>query len=110
MGYLGSTAKRRRPSMRSMTSPLLPIKATLGRRGLSDGLTAAAVLAAVLGVIPAHAGSAAEHVIGPTCAKWDEVASEAIVHLVREKEDAALRQVGDAIFRMRRARRSCQMG
>lgn len=44
------------------------------------------------------------------CAQWDDLASEAIVHLVRGKDDLLVRQVGDAVFRMRRARRICQLG
>jgi hypothetical protein len=44
------------------------------------------------------------------CARWDELASEAIVHLASGKDELLVRQVGDAVFRMRRARRTCQLG
>jgi hypothetical protein len=44
------------------------------------------------------------------CARWDDMASKAIVQLVQNKRDVDLRQLGDAIFRMRRARRSCEGG
>jgi hypothetical protein len=44
------------------------------------------------------------------CADWDDAASEAIVQLVKTRRDADLQLVGDAVFRMRRARRNCHMG
>jgi len=47
----------------------------------------------------------------PVCARWDGQAGEAIVRRATEsKNDVDLRQLGDAIFRMRRARRSCDIG
>jgi hypothetical protein len=45
-----------------------------------------------------------------TCASWDAAASEAIVQLVQGRSDMDLRQVSDAIIRMRRARRLCESG
>jgi hypothetical protein len=45
-----------------------------------------------------------------TCAPWDAAASEAIMQLVRGGSDTDLRQVGDAIVRIRRARRLCETG
>ena len=45
-----------------------------------------------------------------TCAPWDVAASEAIVQLVQGKPDMDLRQVSDAVVRMRRARRLCESG
>lgn len=53
---------------------------------------------------------AAERPREPSCARWDEAASDALVGLLRGKQDADLRLVGDAVFRMRRARRNCHMG
>jgi hypothetical protein len=44
------------------------------------------------------------------CAQWDDAAGEAIVRLVQSKSDADLRKLGDAVFRMRRARRNCSAG
>jgi hypothetical protein len=45
------------------------------------------------------------------CVRWDDLAREAIARQVRDgKRDADLRQVGDAIFQLRRARRNCQAG
>jgi hypothetical protein len=53
---------------------------------------------------------ASEQVQFTACAGWDDAASDAIVQLVKAKRDADLRLVGDAVFRMRRARRNCHMG
>ena len=44
------------------------------------------------------------------CAGWDDAASDAITKMVRGQGDADLRLIGDATFRMRRARRNCHMG
>jgi hypothetical protein len=44
------------------------------------------------------------------CAQWDDAAGEAIVRLVQSKSDADLRKLGDAVFRIRRARRNCSAG
>jgi hypothetical protein len=47
----------------------------------------------------------------PLCALWDQQAGEAIARRVSERrQDPDLRQLGDAVFRMRRARRSCDIG
>ncbi len=45
-----------------------------------------------------------------TCSPWDTAARDALATLVREPGDEALRQVGDAVFRLRRARRNCEHG
>jgi hypothetical protein len=47
----------------------------------------------------------------PMCALWDGQASETITRRVHDSTgDVDLRRLGDAIFRMRRARRSCDIG
>ena len=47
----------------------------------------------------------------PMCVLWDGQASKAMVLRVTEsRDDVDLRRVGDDIFRMRRARRSCDIG
>ncbi len=45
-----------------------------------------------------------------SCARWHEAAGDAVSQLTQTMRDADLRQVGDAIFRMRRALRNCEMG
>jgi hypothetical protein len=44
------------------------------------------------------------------CQPWDEKAADVIAHLVHERTDVSLRQAGDALFRLRRARRTCGAG
>jgi len=58
----------------------------------------------------ASRAQAEQRVLDPTCTRWHETASEAVVQLVQSTRDADLRQVGDAVFRMRRARRNCETG
>lgn len=49
--------------------------------------------------------------LAPACAQWDDLARESIARQVQNgKRDADLRLVGDAIFRLRRARRNCDAG
>ena len=45
-----------------------------------------------------------------SCAHWDGRAAEAVAGLVRDASDVSLRAAGDALFRLRRARRNCRAG
>ena len=48
---------------------------------------------------------------GPSCGLWDDQVTTAIAARVRaSRGDADLRQLADAIFRLRRARRNCAEG
>lgn len=52
-----------------------------------------------------------EAAIAPVCSRWDDLARGSIARLVQNgRRDADLRQAGDAIFRLRRARRNCNAG
>lgn len=44
------------------------------------------------------------------CSQWDEAATKVLAGIVQDPRDSELRQVGDAIFRIRRARRNCEAG
>ena len=46
----------------------------------------------------------------PACRHWDEMAANVVGRLVHQSADASLRQAGDALFRLRRARRNCRAG
>jgi hypothetical protein len=48
--------------------------------------------------------------LSPTCIHWDEKAADVVARLEHEPADASLRQAGDALFRLRRARRNCRAG
>lgn len=48
---------------------------------------------------------------GPSCGLWDEQVTAAIAERVRaSRGDDELRQLADALFRLRRARRNCAEG
>jgi hypothetical protein len=53
---------------------------------------------------------ASEAAIDPICEPWDTAASSAVARLVGDTSDAAARQLGDAVFRLRRARKNCRVG
>jgi hypothetical protein len=85
---------------------------SLGMAGL---FAAGALLLVGAGLFASHlsaesalprAGTTVHH----ACAGWDATARETIAALVRQPGDAALRQVGDVVFRLRRARRNCAQG
>jgi hypothetical protein len=72
------------------------------------GLVAALVLLAVfLHQATTRAAATPLHRI---CRPWDEKAAGVLARLVHEPGDASLRQAGDALFRLRRARRNCRAG
>ena len=62
------------------------------------------------GLIPDTGSRAAEVPLHPICAHWDGKAANALARLLHETSDVALRQAGDALFRLRRARRNCRAG
>jgi hypothetical protein len=59
-----------------------------------------------------NAGEGAKNIgVTPACASWDDLARDSIARFVQNsKRDADLRLAGDAIFRLRRARRNCDIG
>jgi hypothetical protein len=44
------------------------------------------------------------------CEGLDRDASQAVARLVRDQDEVVERQLGDAIFRLRRARKNCRIG
>jgi hypothetical protein len=68
-------------------------------------LSHAAAIGAEAGAEPDE--SSFEHLLGEICAAWDQRASEIMGALARQR-DGNLPQLGDAMFRMQRARRNCQ--
>jgi hypothetical protein len=46
----------------------------------------------------------------PRCEPWDDAASAAIARLVAIRDETAEAFFGDAVFRLRRARRNCRAG
>jgi len=48
--------------------------------------------------------------LNPACTRWDVMAADTVARLVHEPADASLRQAGDALFKLRRARSNCRTG
>jgi hypothetical protein len=84
--------------------PRARAKYTLGGYGLVAALL---LLALFLHDTSTRAATVPLH---PLCSGWDEKAADTIAQLLHEPADAALRQAGDALFRLRRARRTCRAG
>lgn len=84
---------------------------SLGMTGL---FAAGALLLVGAGMFASHLSAESalprDGTIHHACAGWDATARETIAVLVRQPGDAALRQVGDVVFRLRRARRNCAQG
>ena len=53
---------------------------------------------------------AAARPLNPICSRWDAMAADTVARLVHEPADASLRQAGDALFMLRRARSNCRTG
>ena len=71
-------------------------------------LVAALILLAVL--LHVTTKRAAAIPLHPVCARWDRMAADAVARLLHEPADASLRQAGDALFMLRRARSNCRAG
>lgn len=53
---------------------------------------------------------AEQRALATACVQWREAAGDAVSSLARSMSDADLRQLNDAVFRLRRARRNCEEG
>jgi Zn-dependent protease with chaperone function len=77
------------------------------------GLLGAILIAAIIPATDQDAIAPPEEIAAPfhpACARWDEAASDALARLVHDRNDVAARQLGDALFRLRRARKNCSLG
>ena len=90
-------------------APPTPTRRRLSRTALvSLGVAFVAVVTAASVVeIGTRNGEGA---INPICEPWDSAASSAVARLVADTSDAAARQLGDLVFRLRRARKNCRIG
>jgi hypothetical protein len=59
---------------------------------------------------PGNNGEADRQAHARTCVQWHLAASAAVSRLVQSTREADLAKAGDALFRMRRARRNCDAG
>jgi hypothetical protein len=75
------------------------------------GVVAPVALLAVVAVVIQPAPEDAEsRTLARACLQWHRVAADAVSQLAQSTRDADLLQVGDSVFRMRRARRNCEAG
>jgi len=51
-----------------------------------------------------------QQTLAESCTQWHAAAGDAVSRLAYSTKDADLRQLNDAVFRMRRARRNCEEG
>jgi len=51
-----------------------------------------------------------QQTLAESCTQWHAAAGDAVARLAHSTNDADLRQISDAVFRMRRARRNCEEG
>ncbi len=81
------------------------------RAGYAIGSYALVAALALLGVFLHQTTTRAAAVpLHRICRSWDGKAADSLARLVHGTSDAALRQAGDALFRLRRARRNCREG
>ncbi|MPZ36471.1 MAG: hypothetical protein GEU95_00150 [Rhizobiales bacterium] len=57
-----------------------------------------------------HDGGADKQTFARACIQWHLAAGTVVSRLIQSTRDADLAQVGDSVFRMRRARRNCEAG
>jgi hypothetical protein len=84
-----------------------------GRLKTTYALRACALVVALLllGAFLHETGTQAANIpLHQSCNQWDAKAADVVARLVHETTDASLRQAGDALFRLRRARRNCRAG
>jgi hypothetical protein len=98
----------------SITSMNRSIASAASRRTL--GMYAAVAVAALLSTIVftpialSGEGNIEEQKFSRTCMQWHLAASETVSRQVQSAREVDLLYVSDAIFRMRRARRNCEIG
>ena len=69
-----------------------------------------ALAAAALLYLPFAIPTESVRPLDARCEPWDDTASVAIARLVATRDETAEAFLGDAVFRLRRARRNCRSG
>lgn len=73
-------------------------------------LAIAVIGAASMAALTVWPKSSSQDAFDPRCASWDAAASKALDGLIRERGPTADAYLGDAVFRLRRARSHCRHG
>lgn len=98
----------------SITSMNRSVASSASRR--TFGMLAVFAIVALLSTVLFKAGDgsdeakSAELKVARSCMQWHLAAGAVVSRMVQSTRDTDLQQVGDAIFRMRRARRNCETG
>jgi hypothetical protein len=71
-------------------------------------LLALALVVVAVGHVVASAWPRMPKSFDPRCDEWDRAAAAAVAALIAERDAVADRQLGDAVFRLRRARKNCR--
>src|SRR5262245_8225170 len=92
--------------MKSGTAHMPTTRRSVARAARRGWLVLAAGGLALMatGTVP-HAPQAT---LSPQCAAWDAAASTTLAGLIADQSDVAEARLGDALFRLRRARRNCR--
>src|SRR5262245_59997820 len=80
------------------------------RIGIGPSLAAAVVVLALAWAAMSASLGNPEQPFDPQCESWDDAASAALSDLIRDRGGAAQARLGDALFRLRRARKHCRHG
>ncbi len=105
-----------RPRLHALLSPADRTTVSTWSRGLVAGcvLVAGALLLASIFSQQSESrvqlAGMGDQVLATSCMQWHQAASAVVARMAESTRDSDLRQVNDAIFRMRRARRNCEEG
>jgi hypothetical protein len=105
------------PPRRNVSSTAMHRSVLYDRHRAIGGTLAIAAIAVLLSMTAifrssatADGGDAEKQKFARACMQWHLAAGAVVSRLVQSTRDADLAQVGDAVFRMRRARRNCDSG
>ncbi len=73
-------------------------------------LAIATVLAGAIAVTTMWPRAGSSEPVETRCESWDQAASTALAGLIGDRSEAADAKLGDALFRLRRARKHCRHG
>jgi hypothetical protein len=96
----------------SMRSHIINLS-RLGRSAARSARATRLVLIVVAAIGIAYVASSARSDeprgrLDPACEAWDAAASAALKELIADRSEIAAAQLGDAVFRLRRARKNCR--
>jgi hypothetical protein len=73
-------------------------------------LVVAMIVAAAIATLAIWPRNSTTATFDPRCEAWDDAASAALAFLIQERDAVTEAFLGDALFRLRRARKNCRYG